>query len=248
MSKKIRTILISQPKPENGKSPYLVLAEKYNLKIDFKPFIQIEGIPANEFRQTKINLSDYDSIIITSKNAADHFFRIAEEMRYQIPETLKYFCLSEAVAYYLQKFIQFRKRKIFFGNGTLEDLGNSILKHKNDNFLVPCSEVHKQDILQYLKKHKIKHDKAVLYRTVCTDLSELKNLRYDMMCFFSPAGISSLFRNFPDFSQCDTKIAVFGETTAKAAKKYGLKVDIKAPTDAAPSMTSAIEAFLKNGK
>ncbi len=248
MNKKIKSILISQPKPENGKTYYQILEEKYHIKIDFRPFVEIQGVPAREFRQNKINISDFTAVVITSKNAADHFFRIAEEMRYQVPETIRYFCLSEAIAFYLQKYIPFRKRKIFYGNGTLEDLASSILKYKQEKFLVPCSEIHKQDILNFLKKHKIKHEKAILYRTVCSDLSDLKNINYDMICFFSPAGISSLFKNFPDFKQNDTKIAVFGETTAKAAKKHGLKVDIKAPTENAPSMSAAIENYIKNNK
>lgn len=242
---KVKSILVTQPKPESDKSPYFDLAKKYNLKIDFREFIHVEGLPATEFRKERINLPDYPSIILTSRNAVDHFFRMCAEMRYNVPETLKYFCTSESTAYYLQKYIQFRKRKIFFGKQTITDLLDVLKKHKKDKFLLPCSDVHNPEIPDVLDLNKFDYAKAVMYRTVSSDLSDLAEVKYDMLVFFSPAGISSLFKNFPDFVQDTTRIAAFGSTTMQAVIDAGLSLDVQAPIPEAPSMTMAIEQYLK---
>jgi uroporphyrinogen-III synthase len=242
----IKTILVSQPKPEGEKSPYYDLAEKYKLKIDFRPFIHVEGIAAQEFRQQKVNIADHTAIILTSKNAVDHFFRIAEEVRFEVPDSMKYFCISEAVAYYLQKYVTYRKRKIFFGKQTIEELVDVMKKHKAEKFLLPCTDILRDKIPITLEEHKFNFTKAVLYRTVASDLSDLENVYYDMLVFFSPGGIESLFKNFPDFKQNETKIAAFGPTTANAVIKHNLRLDIHAPQPNAPSMTGAIELFVKD--
>lgn len=241
----VKSILVSQPKPEGEKSPYFDLADKYKLKIDFRPFIHVEGIKAQEFRLQKINMGDFSSIILTSKTAADHFFRIAAEMRYEVPETLKYFCISEAVAYYLQKFVTYRKRKIFFGKQTIEDLVDVMKKHKNEKYLLPCTDILRDIIPETLEAQKINFDKAIIYRTVASDLSDLEDVYYDMLVFFSPGGIESLLKNFPDFKQNKTLIAAFGPTTANAVIKNNLRLDVHAPQPNAPSMTAAIENFVK---
>ncbi len=241
----IKTILVSQPKPEGVKSPYFDLAEKYKLKIDFRPFIRVEGIHAQEFRTQKVTISEHTAIILTSKAAVDHFFRIAEETRYSVPDTMKYFCISEAVAYYLQKYVNYRKRKIFFGKQTIEDLVEVIKKHKKEKFLLPCTDILRDKIPLTLEEHEIPFTKAVLYRTVAADLSDLEDVYYDMLVFFSPGGIESLLKNFPDFKQNDTKIAAFGPTTASAVLKNNLRLDVQAPMPNAPSMTGAIELYVK---
>ena len=249
---KIKKILVSQPEPQNKKSPYHALAEKHNLKIDFRPFIHVEGITSKEFRQSKVDLSGHTAAIFTSKTAIDHYFRIAEEMRVTVPDTMKYFCISEATAYYLQKYIVYRKRKIFYGNGKLEDLVDVMAKHKNDKFLVPISAAHKEEIPTLLEKNNYKFTTSILYKTECSDLSDLADVNYDILVFFSPSGIKSLLQNFPEFKQNDTKIASFGDKTAKAVQEAGLRLDIKAPAPQAPSMTMALENFIeqhnKNGK
>ena len=249
---KIKKVLVSQPAPSNGKSPYHDLAEKNNLKIDFQPFIHVEGIPVKEFRQKRINILDHSAVIFTSKTAIDHYFRIAEEMRVQIPDTMKYFCVTEANAHYLQKYIVYRKRKIFYGKGTFEDLMELIVKNSGEKFLCPLSEVHKSEIPELLTKHKINYSKAILYKTVCSDLSHLSSVKYDILVFFSPTGIKSLMHNFPEFEQNSTKIACFGPTTANAVKEAGLRIDIQAPNPKAPSMTMALDQFItehnKNNK
>jgi uroporphyrinogen-III synthase len=242
----IKTILVSQPKPEGVKSPYFDLAEKYKLKIDFRPFIFVEGIQAQEFRAQRINLQEHTAVILTSKAAIDHFFRIAEETRFTVPDTMKYFCISEAVAYYLQKYVSYRKRKIFFGKQTIEDLVEVIKKHKKEKFLLPCTDILRDKIPLTLEEHTIPFTKAVLYRTVAADLSDLENVYYDMLVFFSPGGIESLMKNFPDFKQNETKIAAFGPTTANAVLKNNLRLDVNAPMPNAPSMTGAIELFVKD--
>lgn len=242
---KVKTILVSQPKPETDKSPYFDLSDKCKVKVDFRPFIHVEGLDSKEFRQQRIMIQDYGAIVFTSRNAVDHFFRIAEEVRYNIPDTLKYFCISESTAYYLQKYVVYRKRKIFHGRQTIADLIPQIKKHKNEKFLLPCSDILKQDIPETLEAHNIEFKKAMLYRTVCSDLSDLKDVNYDVLVFFSPAGISSLYENFPDFKQNNTRIAVFGATTAKAAEKAGLEINIAAPKPEAPSMTMALEQYIK---
>ncbi len=242
----IKTILVSQPKPEGDKSPYYDLAEKYKLKIDFRPFIHVEGIVAQEFRQQKVNIADHSAIILTSKTAIDHFFRICEEVRFDVPDTMKYFCISEAVAYYLQKYVTYRKRKIFFGKQTIEDLVEVMKKHKSEQFLLPCTDILRDKIPITLEEHNYNFSKAILYRTVASDLSDLEDVYYDMLVFFSPGGIESLFKNFPDFKQNNTKIAAFGPTTANAVVKNNLRLDVHAPMPNAPSMTAAIELFVKD--
>ena len=241
----IKTILVSQPKPKSEKSPYFDLAEKLNLQIDFRRFIQVEGIESQEFRKQRINLEDHTAVIMTSKHSVDHFFRIAREMRYTVPDSLKYFCMSEATAYYLQKYVVYRKRKIFFGKQTFVDLMRLIKKHKDEKFLLPCSDIHKESIPNTLEENNIDYSKAILYKTVASDLSDLADVNYDLLVFFSPSGIESLFKNFPDFKQNKTKIAAFGPSTANAVKKHNLKLDIHAPMPEAPSMSMAIEKFIK---
>lgn len=243
---RIKKILVSQPKPENGKSPYFELAEKNNLQIDFRPFIQVEGLPAKEFRRKRIDILKHSAVIFNSKTAIDHFFRICEEMRISVPDSMKYFCISESTAYYLQKYIVYRKRKIFYGNGKIEDLMEIINKHNEGTFLVPLSDLHNEDLPNALVKNNIKYNKAILYRTICSDLSDLPGLDYDILVFFSPSGIKSLIKNFPDFKQNDTKIASFGESTAKAVKDAGLRLDIEAPKPETPSMTMALDLFIRD--
>ena len=242
----IKTILVSQPKPEGEKSPYFDLAKKYNLKIDFRSFIHVEGIEAQEFRTQKVDLASHPAIILTSKTAVDHYFRIAEEMRYEVPDSMKYFCISEAVAYYLQKYVTYRKRKIFYGKQTIDHLVDVIKKHKKDMFLLPCTDILRDKIPSTLDKNGIKFSRAVLYRTVASDLSDLENVYYDMLVFYSPGGIESLLKNFPKFKQENTIIAAFGPTTANAIVKNQLRLDLHAPQPNAPSMTGAIENFVKS--
>ena len=241
----IKTILVSQPKPEGDKSPYFDLADKYKLKIDFRPFIKVEGVSAQEFRTQRIDFNEHTAVIMTSKNAIDHFFRIAQETRYTVPDALKYFCISEAVALYLQKYVTYRKRKIFFGKQSIEDLMDSMKKHKGEKYLLPCTDILRDKIPETLEEHNINFTKAMLYRTVASDLSDLGDVYYDMLVFFSPGGIESLFKNFPDFKQNNTLIAAFGPTTANAVIKNNLRLDVHAPQPNAPSMTAAIENFVK---
>lgn len=241
----IKTILVSQPKPEGKKSPYFDLAEKYDLKIDFRSFIHVDGIGAQEFRTQKIDLAEHTAVILTAKTAVDHFFRIAEEMRFEVPDTMKYFCISEAVAYYLQKYVAYRKRKIFFGKQTMDDLVDVLKKHKKEKFLLPCTDRLRDDIPMTLESNDLNFTKAVLYRTVASDLSDLENVYYDMLVFYSPGGIESLLKNFPDFKQNNTIIAAFGPTTANAIVKNNLRLDLHAPQPNAPSMTGAIELYVK---
>jgi uroporphyrinogen-III synthase len=241
----IKTILVSQPKPEGEKSPYFDLAEKYKLKIDFRPFIKVEGVDAKEFRAQRVNISEHTAVILTSKVAVDHFFRIAEETRFEVPDTMKYFCISEAVALYLQKYVAYRKRKIFFGKQTIDDLVEVMKKHKTEKFLLPCTDILRDIIPITLEQHGFPFTKVVLYRTVAADLSDLENVYYDMLVFFSPGGIESLLKNFPDFKQNNTIIAAFGPTTANAVMKNNLRLDVHAPHPKAPSMVGAIELFIK---
>lgn len=241
----IKTILVSQPKPEGKKSPYFDLAEKYGLKIDFRSFIHVDGIGAQEFRAQKIDLTAHTAVILTSKTAVDHFFRIAEEMRFEVPDSMKYFCISEAIAYYLQKYVAYRKRKIFFGKQTIVDLVDVLKKHKKETFLLPCTDRLRDNIPLTLESNNLKFTKAVLYRTVASDLSDLEDVYYDMLVFYSPGGIESLLKNFPNFKQNDTVIAAFGPTTANAIVKNNLRLDLHAPQPNAPSMTGAIELFVK---
>lgn len=244
----IKTILVSQPAPQGKKSPYFDLADKYDIKIDFRSFIHVEGIGAQEFRTQKIDLNEHTAVILTSKTAVDHYFRIAEEMRFEVPDSMKYFCISEAIAFYLQKYVAYRKRKIFHGRQTIVDLIDTLKKHKKEQFLLPCTDILRDKIPTTLEANKINYTKAVLYRTVASDLSDLENVYYDMLVFYSPGGIESLLKNFPEFKQKKTVIAAFGPTTANAIVKNKLRLDLHAPQPNAPSMTGAIENFVKNGK
>ncbi|RFC54084.1 uroporphyrinogen-III synthase [Brumimicrobium aurantiacum] len=244
----IKTILVSQPEPETSKNPYLSLAEDYDLQVDFRPFIHVEGVDKAEFRSQKVNFSDHNAVILTSKTAVDHYFRMAEECRFEVPTSMKYFCISEAVAYYLQKYVTYRKRKIFHGKQRIDDLIDAIKKHKKEKFLLPCSDILRESIPRTLDKEKINYSKVVLYRTVASDLSDLESVQYDVLVFFSPSGIESLLKNFPDFKQNDTLIAAFGPTTAKAIVDNNLKLDIHAPQPNLPSMSMAIEHYIKEAK
>ena len=245
---KVKTILVSQPEPSSEKSPYNRLQNKHKLTIDFRPFIHVEGVDAKEVRQQKIDFKNYDNIILTSRNAVDHFFRLCKEMRYSVPNTTKYFCLSEAVAYYLQKYVVYRKRKIYVGKGKIEDLENVLNKFETETFLFPTSDTLKKDVPNFLDNIKLRWTRAILYRTVVSDLSDLRDVYYDILVFFSPSGIESLFKNFPDFKQNKTRISAYGNSTIKAAEDAGLTVQIKAPTPASPSMTMAIEKYVEKIK
>ena len=237
---------MSQPKPTSEKSPYYDIAEKYGVKIDFRPFIKVESLSAKEFRQQKVSILDYTAIVFTSRHAIDHFFHLCTEMRVTIPETMKYFCVTEAIALYIQKYVQYRKRKIFFGNtGKFDDLMPAITKHKTEKYLVPMSDVHTGEIKNQLDKCKVKHTEVVMYRTVSNDFRPDEAFDYDMLVFFSPAGVSSLQKNFPNFEQKDIKIGTFGATTAQAVRDAGLRLDLEAPSVQAPSMTAALDMFIK---
>lgn len=242
---KVKTILVSQPEPKAENSPYFDLQEKQNVKIDFRPFIHVEGVPCKEVRLQKIDLSKYSAIILTSRNAVDHFFRVAEEMRFKVPDTMKYFCQSEAVAFYLQKYVVYRKRKIYVGKRTFKELSPLIKKYKDEGFLLPSSDKLAPDVPETLNDLGVKWKQGVFYKTVVSDLSDLADVYYDILVFFSPSGIESLFENFPDFKQNKTRIAVFGNTTIKAVEERGLRVDISAPTPETPSMTMALEKYIK---
>jgi len=244
----VKSILVSQPKPKTLKTPFSDLAEQYNLNIDYIPFIYVEGVDSKEFRSERIDLSNYSAVIFTSRMAIDHYFRIAREMRFAVPDDMKYFCISEAVAYYLQNYIVYRKRKIFFGKLTIQDLMTNINKHSSEKFLVPCSNIQRKNIPEELDKHKINFQNAILYKTLCSDLSDLSDVKYDVLVFYSPSGIQSLLENFPKFKQNKTRIATFGSTTAKAAEDNGLRIDIKAPMPGIPSMTMAIEKYINDKK
>lgn len=241
---KVKTILVSQPEPKIENSPYYELQEKQKVKIDFRPFIHVEGVSAKEIRQQKVDLSNYTAIILTSRNAVDHFFRVAKEMRFTVPDTMKYFCQSEAVAYYLQKYVVYRKRKIYVGKRTFPELTPLIKKYKDEKFLLPTTDKVKPLVPETLDNLGIHWKQATFYKTVVSDLSDLANVYYDVLVFFSPSGIESLFQNFPDFKQNDTRIAVFGNTTIKAVEEKGLRVDIAAPTPETPSMTMALQKYI----
>jgi uroporphyrinogen-III synthase len=246
---KISKILVSQPRPSSEKSPYFDIAARYGVDMVFRPFIKVEGLSAREFRQQKINISDFTAVIFTARTAIDHFFRLCEEMRVSIPDTMKYFCTTESIALYLQKYIVYRKRKIFHGNtGRLDDLLPALTKHNKENFLYAVSDVHRDDNAAVLDKAKINYTKAVMYRTVSNDFAEGEDFNYDMLLFFSPAGIDSLLKNFPDFKQGDIKIGCFGAATAKAIEDAGLRLDITAPTPQSPSITTALDLFLKENQ
>ena len=241
---KVKTILVSQPEPKVENSPYFELQQKHKVKIDFRPFIHVEGVNAKEIRLQKIDLNNFTAIILTSKNAVDHFFRVADEMRYKVPEGLKYFCQSEAVAFYLQKYVVYRKRKIYVGQKDFIDLTTLLKKYKDEKFLLPASDQLNAEAPIILNNLKVDWTQAVFYKTVMSDLSDLADVYYDVLAFFSPTGIKSLFMNFPDFEQNETRIAVFGSTTQKEALEHGLRVDIMAPTPESPSMTMALDKYI----
>ncbi len=243
--RKVKSILVTQEAPTDPNSPYLKLAEKYNLKIDFRPFIQVEPVPAKEFRKQKIDILNHTAIIFTSRNAVDHFFIICQELKVEMPPDMKYFCISDQTSNYLQKYIVIRKRKIFTGLKDTHDLLEIVKKHKNEKFLFPCSDIRKNDIPDFLKDNEYNFTEAIIYHTVAANLSDLKNVYYDILAFFSPSGINSLFVNFPDFIQNNTRLAAFGPTTSKAVHDAGLILDIEAPLPNAPSMTGALELYIK---
>ena len=243
----IKKILVSQPKPTSEKSPYYDIAERFGVELVFRPFIKVEGITAREFRTQKVTITDYTAVIFTSRHAIDHFFTLAKELRANISEDMKYFCVTETIALYIQKYVQYRKRKVFYGNsGKVDDLLPMMVKHKNERYLVPQSDVHNDAIAQLLDSKKLQHKECVMYRTVSNDFTEeeVKSFDYDMLLFFSPSGIEALSKNFPDFKQGDIAIATFGPTTAKAAEEAGLRLDLKAPSEKYPSMTGALQHYL----
>lgn len=242
---RVSSILVSQSRPADENSPYYELARKYGIKVDFRPFIHVEGLSYKEFRKQKVNILDHTAIIFTSRNAIDHFFRICNEGRIEVPADMKYFCISEQTANYLQKYIVIRKRKIFSGTKTAAELIELIRKHKNEKFLYPCSDVRKNDIPEFADTEDLHFTEATMYQTVSSDLSDLEDVYYDIIAFFSPSGIKSLFENFPDFKQNKTRIAAFGPTTAKAVEEAGLFLDIQAPLPNAPSMTGALELYIR---
>ncbi|WKD85411.1 hypothetical protein KCTC32516_00751 [Polaribacter huanghezhanensis] len=242
---KVKTILVSQPAPKTETSPYFDLSEKQKVKVDFRSFIHVEGVEVKDVRAQKIDLNQHTAIILTSRNAVDNFFRVAEEMRFKVPDSMKYFCQSEAVAYYLQKYVVYRKRKIYVGNRTFPELCKLIKKHKDEKFLLPASDKLKDLIPEELNALGVDWKPATLYRTVVSDLSDLEDVFYDILVFFSPSGIDSLFQNFPDFKQNKTRIAAFGNTTIKAVTDAGLVCNIMAPAAETPSMTMALEKYIK---
>ncbi len=244
-SKPVKTILISQPKPELGKSPYIDLALQFKIKLDWRPFTHVEGIPAADFRKQKIYIEQYSCVVFTSRIAIEQYFRICEELRIKISEDNKYFCNSETIALYLQKFIQYRKRKVFYGDGRMPKLMEVILKHKEDGkFLLPCSDVRDKALAEAFTKHNIPYSEAFIYKTVASDLSDLSDVKYDMLVFFNPSAIDSLYTNFPKFSQSETRLAIFGNSTAEAVKAHKNNINIFAPTPENPSLVDAIKKYI----
>lgn len=247
----LKKILISQPQPSSDKSPYYDIANEFGVQLDFRPFFKVEGISAKEFRQQRINLLDYTAVVFTSRHAINNYFNLAKEMRVTIPEDMKYFCSIETIALYIQKFVQYRKRKVFFGKtGKINDLLPMMAKHKSEKYLIPLSSVHNDDIKNLLDSKHLNHKECVMYRTVSNDFTEeeKKNFDYDMLVFFSPTGVRALLQNFPDYKQGDTKIAAFGPATAREIEAQGLRLDLQAPTKEFPSMTMALKDYLKNNK
>ena len=243
----IKKILISQPKPSSEKSPYYDIANRFDVELVFRPFIKVEGISAREFRTQKVSILDHTAVVFTSRHAIDHFFTLAKELRVTIPEDMKYFCVTETIALYIQKYVQYRKRKVFFGTtGKMDDLLPTMVKHKTEKYLVPMSDVHNDAVSKLLDSKKLQHTECVMYKTVSNDFTEeeIKTFDYDMLVFFSPAGIESLTKNFPDFNQGDIAIATFGPATAKAVHDAGLRLDLEAPTEKYPSMTGALQHYL----
>ena len=243
----IKKILISQPKPSSEKSPYYDIANRFDVELVFRPFIKVEGMSAREFRTQKVSILDHTAVVFTSRHAIDHFFTLAKELRVTIPEDMKYFCVTETIALYIQKYVQYRKRKVFFGTTCkMDDLLPTMVKHKTEKYLVPMSDVHNDAISKLLDSKKLQHTECVMYKTVSNDFTEeeIKTFDYDMLVFFSPAGIESLTKNFPDFNQGDIAIATFGPATAKAVNDAGLRLDLEAPTEKYPSMTGALQHYL----
>ena len=243
----IKKILISQPKPSSEKSPYYDIANRFDVELVFRPFIKVEGMSAREFRTQKVSILDHTAVVFTSRHAIDHFFTLAKELRVTIPEDMKYFCVTETIALYIQKYVQYRKSKVFFGTtGKMDDLLPTMVKHKTEKYLVPMSDVHNDAISKLLDSKKLQHTECVMYKTVSNDFTEeeIKTFDYDMLVFFSPAGIESLTKNFPDFNQGDIAIATFGPATAKAVNDAGLRLDLEAPTEKYPSMTGALQHYL----
>jgi len=244
----IKKILVSQPKPASDKSPYYDIAKESEVELVFRPFIKVEGITAKEFRHQKVNILDHSAVVFTSRHAIDHFFKLAKEMRLNIPEDMKYFCVTETIALYIQKYVQYRKRKVFFGStGKIQDLVPTMVKHKSEKYLVPLSDVHNDDVKNLLDSKKLQHTECFMYRTVSNDFTEeeVKNFDYDMLIFFSPTGIQALMKNFPEFKQGDIRIATFGPSTAKAVEECGLRLDLQAPSPQYPSMTGALKTYLQ---
>ena len=242
-----KKILVSQPQPSSEKSPYYDIASRFDVEMVFRPFIKVEGLTAKEFRQQRINILDYTAIVFTSRHAIDHFFTLAKDLRVTIPEDMKYFCVTETIALYIQKFVQYRKRKVFFGEtGKIVDLIPTMVKHKTEKYLVPMSDVHNNSVAELLDSKKLHHQECVMYRTVSNDFTpeEVASFDYDMLIFFSPSGIESLIKNFPDFNQGNIAIGTFGPATAKAVKDAGLRLDLEAPTEKYPSMTGALQHYL----
>ncbi|MBQ3876714.1 MAG: uroporphyrinogen-III synthase [Prevotella sp.] len=243
----IKKILVSQPKPSSEKSPYFDIAERFGVEMVFRPFIKVEQLSAKEFRAQKVSILDYTAVVFTSRHAIDHFFTLAKELRVSIPEDMKYFCVTETIALYIQKYVQYRKRKVFFGStGRVDDLLPAMVKHKTENYLVPMSDVHNDSLTQLLDSKKLQHKECVMYKTVSNDFTqeEIDNFDYDMLVFFSPSGIESLTKNFPNFQQGNIAIATFGPATAKAVQDAGLRLDLEAPTEKYPSMTGALQHYL----
>ena len=241
----IQKILVSQPKPSSEKSPYFDIAAKYGVEIDFRPFIKVEGVSAKEFRSQKVSILDHTAVVFTSRHAIDHFFQLCKEMRVVIPDEMKYFCVTEQIALYIQKYVQYRKRKIFFGNtGKIQDLIPTMVKHKSERYFVPQSDVHNDEIKYLLDERKLQHTEAVMYRTVSNDFRTDEPFDYDLIVFFSPSGVQSLLKNFPSFEQGKMAIATFGPTTAKAVKDAGLRLDLEAPSPQFPSITAALSAYI----
>jgi uroporphyrinogen-III synthase len=247
---KVNRILITQPRPDTDKSPYFELAKKYDIQLAFHPFIRVEGLSGKDFRKQRIDITEHTALIFTSRNAIDHFFRICEELKVKVSQDMKYFCISEAVALYLQKFILYRKRKVFFSaDGTTEGLMDVIARHKHhEKFIVPAGDNGKNDIAQFLTNHKIGFVEATLYRTVSNDIAPVMKDAYDMIVFFSPFSVQTLFEHAPAYKQNGTIIGAFGPTTSKAVEEAGLRLDVKAPAPNAPSMVSALEQYLDTKK
>lgn len=242
----IKKILVSQPKPTTAKSPYFDIEQKFGVEIVFRPFIRVEALKPAEFRQQRVNILDYSAIVFTSRHAIDHFFQLCKEMRVAIPDDMKYFCITETVSHYIQKYVQYRKRKVFFGRtGKIDDMIPPMMKHKTERYLVPQSDVHTDDFANLLDTKKLTHREVVMFRTVSNDFAQDEAFDYDMLIFFSPSGITSLYKNFPNFKQGNVAIGTFGPTTARMAKEAGLTVNLEAPSAKYPSITAALHDYVR---